>query len=97
VNVLLLMVDCCILPLFIHVRSVEFEGFLVQPSGQSIHEGVNGLWYIEAIAGHSDQFFKFCNISINVFPFHFDAFSQYSGATDCFMNPTFVKQMKLGM
>jgi len=36
----------------------------------------NGLRYVKLVFGHSDGFFKFGDVGVNVFSFHFDAFSQ---------------------
>ena len=75
VNVLLLAVYGHLLPLLMGDGAVNFENFLVESCGQSIHEGLDCLWYIKSIAGHPNEFFKFDYIHVNVFSLHSKAFS----------------------
>ncbi len=48
-DVVLLTVDGCLLPLLIGGGSVEFQDLLVQPGGQSIRECLDSLGYVKSI------------------------------------------------
>ena len=72
VHVCLLPINGHLLPLLIGVWLIEFEYLLVQPYGQPFCEGLNCLGYVEPIFGHSDCFFKFGYVGVDVFSFHLD-------------------------
>ncbi len=48
-DVILLVIDGCLLPLVVGGRSVKFENLLIQPGGQSVCECLDGLWYVKSV------------------------------------------------
>ncbi len=75
-HVYLLSINGCLLPLFVRLWSVKLEYLLVQPHGQSFGEGFNCLGYVKPISGCSDCFLELHDVGVDVFPFHFDAFTE---------------------